>query len=78
MDRADSDLTDWFRAILRVKADPVDRAPAEGAAGRAAVDPAEGEASAGPVAEGQVLAELLAECLEAEEVAELAAVGAEG
>jgi len=75
MDQADSDRTDWFRAILWAKADPVDRAPAEGAADLEAEDKV---ASAGPAAEGEVLAELLAECLEAEEVVELAAVGAEG
>jgi hypothetical protein len=73
MDRADSDRTDWFPAILRVKVDPVDRAPAEDAAGREE----DKAALAGPAVEAEVLSELLAECLEAEGVVELAAVGAE-
>src|SRR5271163_3572494 len=52
MDRADSDRTDWFPAIRRVKVDQADRDRAEDVAGAALAD---------PVAEAALSAELLAE-----------------
>lgn len=77
---ADSARMVWFPAIPLVKADPQDRAPAEDAAGRVAVDQAEEAASAGQAEEVVVSGELLAEaaeCLEVEEVAAPVAAGAE-
>ena len=74
MVREDSAKTDWFREILRAKADPVDRAPAEdaavlGAAGREAEAQAERAGLVGRAVEVVASAELRAECLEAEAVA---------
>jgi hypothetical protein len=78
MARADSAKTDWFRAILLVKTDPADSAPAEDAAGLVAADREEDKAAlADPAGEGVVLAELPAECSEAEEVVAPGAAGAE-
>lgn len=66
MVRAASARTDWSPEIPLVKADPVDRVPAEDAGERAA-EQAGQEASVDP-AEAEASAEHLAECLEAEEV----------
>ena len=82
MVREDSAKTDWFRAILRAKADPLDRAPAEdaavlGAAGREAEAQAERAGLVGRAVEVVASAELRAECLEAEEEVALVAAVAE-
>ncbi len=68
MVREDSARADWFREIPLVKADPVDRVPAEDAVDREEEAQAERAASEDPVGVVEVSAELLAECLAVEEV----------
>lgn len=77
MARADSARTGWFPAILLVRAGPADRAPVEVVAGREAVgQEAEQGGLARLAAVVGVLAALLVECLEAEEVVAPAVEGA--
>jgi hypothetical protein len=79
MVRADSAKTDWFRAILPVKAGQVDKGQAADVAGQVAARREEDKAaSVDPAAEAVALAEHLAECSGAEEVVAPVAAGAEG